>query len=130
MSKFWKRAIVSFFVAFVCWYLAIVIMPADFEVLLGIAAIVTSILCVCFFVIAIIKQIKPNVSNYKIFACTDGLIGIGVTIYAIYDILTDTGWFAGLVGTLLLIFVVPVVLLLLIIDFILYMRNKKINEIK
>lgn len=129
MSKFWKRAIVSFFMAFACWYLAIVIIP-DFEVLLIIAAVAASILCVCFFVTAIIKQTKPNVSNYKIFAWTDGLIGIGVAIYAIHDILTDTGWFAGLFGTLLLIFVVPVAVLLLIIDFILYRRSKKINEIR
>ena len=75
--------------------------------------------------IAIFTQIQPNVSVYKIFAVTDVIMGVGVTSYAIYDILTDTGWFAGLLGMLLLILVLPVILLLLIIDFIFYMINKK-----
>lgn len=44
------------------------------------------------------------------------------------DILTDTGWFAGILGYVLLIFVVPVIVLLLVIDFVLYKRRKKINN--
>lgn len=74
----------------------------------------------CFFAIAIVKQIRPGVSVYRIFAWTDGLIGLGVTGYAVYDIMTDTGWFAGLVGTLLLTSVIPAVLLLLAADYLLY----------
>lgn len=44
------------------------------------------------------------------------------------DILTDTGWFAGILGYVLLIFVVPVIVLLLVIDFVLYKRRKKISK--
>lgn len=124
MSKYWKRAIALFVVACICWYVVIVIIPPHFEGILGITAVASSILCVCFLVIAIIRQIKPGVSSYMIFALTDGLLGVGVTAYAIYDILTDTGWFAGLLGMLLLIFVVPVIIVLLIIDFILYKKSK------
>ena len=125
MSKLWRRTIVLFVIAFACWYVGLVITPSDFEVIIVISAVTTSILCVCSFASAIMKRIKPDASKYKIFAWTDGLIGIGVIAYAVYDIMTSTGWFAGLLGMLLLIFVIPVVVLLLIIDFILYIRNKK-----
>lgn len=125
MSKSWKRAITLFVVAFVCWFVEIVINPSGFEMIMFFLAVISTVLCVCFLVIAVLKQIKPNVSVYKIFAVTDTIIGIGVTTYAIYDILTDTGWFAGLLGMLLLILVLPVILLLLIIDFIFYMINKR-----
>lgn len=47
----------------------------------------------------------------------DTLPEISVAAYAVYDILTDTGWFAGLMGSVLLIYVVPVIVLLLVIDF-------------
>lgn len=124
MSKTWIRVIALFVVTFICWYVELVINPSNFELILGIAAVITSILSVCFFAIAMIKQIKPNVSEYKIFAWTDGLLGVGVILYSIHDILTDTGWFAGLVGGVLLIFVLPMIVLLLIIDFILYKRNE------
>lgn len=92
------------------------------------AAVAVTISSLCYLVTVIIKLIRPGVSGYKIFAWTDGLIGTGVTIYAIYDIQTDTGWFAGLFGAALLVVVIPVAVLLLIIDIILYMRAKKRNS--
>lgn len=110
----------------VCWYIGIVISPLNLELILCFVAMVSSILCICFTIIAIMKQIKPNVSGYKIFAWIDSIIGVGVGIYAVYDILTDKGWFAGLLGWLLVIFVIPVIVALLIIDFILYkIQNRK-----
>ena len=102
MWKSWGRAIALFAVAFVCWYVEM-----------------------CFLVIAVIRQFKPEISGYQIFAWTDALLGISVAAYAVYDILTDTGWFAGILGYVLLIFVVPVIVLLLVIDFVLYKRRKK-----
>lgn len=53
------------------------------------------------------------------------MLGISVAAYAVYDILTDTGWFAGLMGSVLLIYVVPLIVLLFVIDFVLYRRSKK-----
>ena len=125
MSKSWKRAIVLLAIALCCWYVEIVVNPSNYEMLLGLTAVVFTVLCVCFLVIALIKQIKPDASSYKIFAWIDGILGIGATIYAIYDILTATGWFAGILGMLLLILVLPVIILLLIIDFVLYKRSKR-----
>lgn len=130
MQKSWIRALILFVAAAACWYGEIVINPSNFEVILGFATMVTSILCICFLAIAIIKSINSNASGYKIFAWTDSLIGIGVLAYAIYDIVTATGWFAGLVGMLLIIFVIPVILVLLIIDYVLYRINKISNRRK
>lgn len=47
--------------------------------------------------------------------------------WAIYDINTDEGWFAGLGGALMLMFVVPVLVIMLIIDIIvgLVVRNRR-----
>lgn len=125
MAKSWIRAIVLSVTALLCWCVAIVFNPPHFEFLLGIFAVVLSVLSVCFLTIAMIRQIKPDVSGYKIFAWTDALIGAGVVLYAIYDMLTATGWFAGIVGFLLLIIAVPIVILLLILDFVFYKWNKK-----
>lgn len=135
MSSSWKRVIISFVVAVFCWY--VVLIPENFGVVMELeelapvilyTAVVATILSICFLVTAIVRQIRPDVSGYKIFAWADGLIGAGVTIYAIYDIQTDTGWFAGLFGMLLLFLVVPVTVLLLIIDIVLYKRAKNRNK--
>lgn len=125
MWKSWGRAIALFAVAFVCWYVEIVFVPPGiWASFLWLAAVTASILCLCFLVIAVIRQFKPEISGYQIFAWTDALLGISVAAYAVYDILTDTGWFAGILGYVLLIFVVPVIVLLLVIDFVLYKRRK------
>lgn len=135
MSSSWKRVIISFVVAVFCWY--VVLIPENFGVVMELeelvpvilyAAVAATILCICFFVTVIVSQIRPGSSGYKIFAWTDGLIGVCVTIYAIYDIQTDTGWFAGLFGMLLLIVVVPTAVVLIIIDAVLYTRAKNQNK--
>lgn len=128
--KAWIRAIVLTITAILFWFIEIVINPSDFELILALAATVCSILSICFIVIAVAKQIKSKVSGYVIFAWTDGIISIAVTIYAIYDMLTDTGWFAGIVGMLLLIFAVPAAVLLLAADLILYRINKNKSKNK
>lgn len=126
MWKSWGRAIALFAVAFVCWYVEIVFVPPGiWASFLWLAAVTASILCLCFLVIAVIRQFRPEISGYQIFAWTDALLGISVAAYAVYDIMTDTGWFAGILGYVLLIFVVPVIALLLVIDFVLYKRRKK-----
>lgn len=135
MSSIWKRVIISFVTAVFCWY--VVLVPENFGVVMELeelvpvilyAAVAATILSICFLVTAILKQIRSGVSGYKIFAWTDGLIGACVTIYAIYDIQTDTGWFAGFFGVLLLIVVVPTAVVLMIIDAILYTKAKNQNK--
>lgn len=47
--------------------------------------------------------------------------------YAIYDINTDTGWFAGIVGVLILCITIPVFAVLLLADFIVWIIRQKNN---
>lgn len=117
MTKYMKISMIALALAAICWWTEIVINPSGFESILGIAAIIFSLLFVCFLVIAIMQKINKNISPYLVFAIVDGVIGISVLAYAIYDILTDTGWFAGLLGTILLIFVAPIFTVFLLIDF-------------
>jgi len=54
------------------------------------------------------------------------VIGIGTALFSIFDIKNNTDeWFGGLVGILLLVFVIPFVTGLLIIDFIAWKKSNK-----
>ena len=115
-------SVVSFIIAATLWVVAIVFNPSNWEPALAIAACVFSIIFICYFVICICSVVVAKwgrvVSPYRIFAITDVIIGVCVAVYSVYDIMTDTGFFAGLVGTLLLIFILPIVAVLLLGDFI------------
>ncbi len=84
-----------------------------------------SILTICFLIVSISKKLIPKASPYKIFAISVSIIGVLTFLYAIYDIKTSTGLFAGLFGTVLLITVVPITLALLLIEFLIWIYNKK-----
>ena len=115
-------SVISFIIAAALWVVEIVFNPSNWEPELAIAACVFSIIFICYFVICICFAVATKqgrtVSPYRVFAITDGIIGVLVAAYSVYDIMTDTGFFAGLVGTLLLIFVLPIVAVLLLVDFI------------
>lgn len=54
------------------------------------------------------------------------LLAIVIAVgYGIYDIMTDTGFLAGLWGYLILIYVVPFLAVLLIVDIIVYFVKRK-----
>ena len=114
--------VISFIIAAALWVVEIVFNPSGLEPELAIAACVFSIIFICYFVICIYCAVAAKrgrtLSPYRIFAITDGIIGVIVAASSVYDIMTDTGFFAGLVGTLLLIFVLPIVAVLLLGDFI------------
>lgn len=95
--------------------------------ILLIFAIVSSILSICMVCVWLIGKIKPGISPYKLFGITDMVIEGMIVIYAVYDILTDTGMMAGIKGFLMLCFIAPIPLILLIIDIILYVKSKKKN---
>ncbi len=129
MLKSWGGVLALFVIAFVCWYVGVLVAPSFFFVIFEIAAVIASVLCLCFFVIAVVRQFRPDASSYRIFAWTDGLLGITVTAYAVFGIMIDTGGLlSGFLGLILLIYVVPMIILLLAADFILYKRNKKRSE--
>ena len=129
MKKVLKWAGIAFAAAAVCWCILIVWNPSDFEIWLAAAAIVSSILFVCLLAVCGVSRIAARkgkkVSPYKIFAAADLLVGLLVAAYAVHDIVNAVGFFGGLLGALLLIFVMPMVAALLVIDFILAVRKKR-----
>lgn len=126
MSKPVKITIFSFVLAVVCWLIEIVAEPSA---IIAVAAVVLSIIFLCFLSVSICswiaKKREKDISAYKIFAAADCCIGILVTMYAVYDIKTDVGFMAGMVGFLLLLFVIPIVLVLLVADFIIWKLKKR-----
>ena len=79
------------------------------------------------FLLCIFGKIKPKISPYRVFAITDIIMAALAVGYAIYDINTDTGWFAGIVGALILCITIPVFAVLLLADFIVWIIRRKNN---
>lgn len=124
MSKYIKTTIIFFVLSVLLWGLVVIVDGASLKVWLGLFAIAFMILFLCFLAIAISKKLNKNISPYRLFAIVDGLIGVCVLTYAVFDIINDTGWFAGLTGMLLLIFVMPIILTLLLGDFLVWKFRK------
>lgn len=123
MSKLWKGVLILIAATLFLWGVCLVTKTLG---VFNFLCVILSIVAGCFFITAIVKQFfKRQASVYRIFAWTDGILTVCVILYAIYDILTDTGWFAGLFGMVLLVFIVPVLLLLLLADFVIYKINAK-----
>ena len=120
MSKHGKITLALCGAAAVCWFVLIVVNPPGLEFALAIAAVALTIAAVCSLAVSIGRKLSKRTSPYLVFAAADILIGICVAAYAVYDIQTDTGWFAGLFGTLLLIFVLPITLVFLAADILIW----------
>lgn len=87
------------------------------------AAVFFSIVFLCFLAVTISRKISADISPYRVFAIADGLISLCVIGYAVYDIVTDTAFFAGIVGVMLLVIIVPTTVFLLLADFLVWKRN-------
>ena len=116
----------------ILWLMTVAIINYSLRggLILLIFSIVASISSICIICVWLIRKIKPGISPYKLFGIADMVIEGMIIIYAVYDMLTDTGMMAGIKGFLLLFFVAPIPLVLLIIDIILYVKCKKKNDIK
>ena len=129
MKKVLKWAGIAFAAAAACWIILILWSSSDYEIWFAAAAIVSTILFVCLLAVCGVSWMAARkgkkVSPYKIFAAADLLVGLLVAAYAVHDILTAVGFFGGLLGVLLLIFVMPVVAAFLVIDFILAVKKKR-----
>ena len=123
MSKYFKITLIALLFAIISWIVAVYGI-AD-GVWIWIASILFSILAICFLTISILKKTITKASPYKIFAISDSIIGVLTFLYAIYDIKTSTGLFAGLCGIILLVTVVPVTIALLLIELLVWVYNKK-----
>ena len=71
------------------------------------------------------KMNKKLPSPFVLFGIINTVMLIGTVIYGLYDISTDEGFFAGLIGYLLLVFVVPFFILTLLADVIISNAIKK-----
>lgn len=127
MTKYTKITLISFVLAAACQIAHIAVEPVNLKVLFMLAAVVFTIVFVCFLAVSISQRLHKNISPYRVFAVTDGVIGIGVVIYAVYSIMTDTGWFAGFIGVALLVVALPSIVILLILDFFVW-KSKKSNK--
>ncbi|MBP0968421.1 MAG: hypothetical protein J5722_12360 [Oscillospiraceae bacterium] len=128
MNKIWTGALVSLLLLMLFWFGFDLI--ENFEPIRFITSVYAAILFVCFLFTGIVKQIRKKASSYCIFAAVDFVIGIGVSVYSVYDIKFDTDeWFKGLLGTVLLVYVVPFIILLLIIDLILWKKRKSKQQL-
>lgn len=122
MTKIWIGTLVSLILLIICWFGFNI---DDFEMVRFMTTVYSSILFVCFLFTGVVKQIRKKASPYCIFAVVNFLIGISISIFSIYDIKTNVDeWFGGLLGTILLVFVIPFIILLLIIDFVVWKKSK------
>ena len=71
-----------------------------------------------------VTQIWKNVSPYRVFAISNIVIGICIASYAVYDIKTDEGFLAGIIGSLMLAFIVPFIVVLLVAELLIWERKK------
>lgn len=89
------------------------------------AAAAAGIFRVCMGAVTVAGLFLKNRTGYAVFAVTDIILAIMTAAYAVYDIKTSTGWFAGLLGMLLLVFVLPVNGVYLLVDLIAWHVRKK-----
>lgn len=125
MRKYWIRFGISLVVTALIWLSDLVIQLPAIEFQIGMAAIIAAAVTVCFLVTAVGKQIRPQISAYKLFGWADAVIGLIVLAYSVYDLRTDTGFLAGLVGAIFILCVLPALALILLIDLILYFVAKR-----
>ena len=123
-----KATALSIVLAAIVWFAGLVFNPPGLEMVLAIAAIVFSIISICLVVCCIARKTKSQVSLYKVFAIADIVLAVLAGGYAVYDIRTDTGWFAGLLGALIMFMGMPVFAVLLLGDWVVWLVNRKRNR--
>ncbi len=128
ISGLLKATALSIVLAAIVWFAGLVFNPPGLEMVLAIAAIVFSIISICLVVYCIAWKINSQISLYKVFAIVDIVLAVLAGGYAVYDIRTDTGWFAGLLGALIMFMGMPVFAVLLLGDWVVWLVNRKRNR--
>ncbi len=124
-----KYTILLFCIAAVSWFVSLVVNPSGFElVFLVLCSAFTIIFFGSLFIRMAARAAKRrgrSICAYRVFAIVDAAIGLFAAAFAVWDIRAGEGWFAGLTGTLLLVFVEPVVLVLLAGDYVIWRVREK-----
>ena len=118
MKKNCIIALAALFVSIIFWIIGIILDPYIVPSVVGI--ILSTIICIGFGMICIVNKISAKVSPYLVFAITDIIIGVLVTIGSVYSMDTDEGIF----GIILFLFVGPCSAVLLVIDIVLWMIKR------
>lgn len=132
MSKFEKITITSVLITIVLWVTGIAVINIYLSNFIALAlletAIVLSIISVCMCGVCLAKRFMKHTSPYRVFGIIDMMLEVLIVGYAIYDLMTDTGMFAGILGFLLLCYVAPIPVILLIVDVCLYFAKARKNR--
>lgn len=99
-------------------WLVVAVIP---EVVIAIVAVVCSGMAIGLLAVTLSMWLrerrgKKPLSPYAVFAVTLGILCIASISWALYDIETDNGWFAGLGGMIMLLFVTTTLLGLIALD--------------
>lgn len=94
-------------------------------VLLLLVTVAFSFVSIAQIIVCLVKRFNENVSSYFLFGIINCVIDLLIAGYAVYDMFNSTGWFAGLTGFLILCFFVPIPVVLIIIDVIVYLVRKR-----
>ncbi|MDE5817797.1 MAG: hypothetical protein K2I07_00530 [Lachnospiraceae bacterium] len=130
MSRLEKITITLILIAIILWVIGVGVINTYLSdsIVVFESAIVLSIISVCLCGVCLAKRFMKHASPYKVFGIVDIMLEAVIVGYAIYDLMTDTGMLAGILGFLLLCFVAPIPVILLIIDVCLYFAKERKNR--
>ena len=120
MTDFFKATMISLIISIILLLVLFAVTGIHIGFVIAMAFIYSAILFFDLMLTGIIKKFRKNISIYTVFAVINFIIGIGITMYSIYDIKTHISFFPGLILT----FVIPFIAVLLITDLIVWKKNR------
>ena len=127
MKKQLITAGISTLLAVVCFAYLVLSNDWDFYLAALIVGLVSAITAVALFVTVLVKYLRAKnkgeekkTNGYLVFAIVNIAIILGLVVVSVIDLLTATGFMAGLFGTLGLVYGVPIFCIPLAIDILLY----------
>ena len=126
MKKTLAGTIVSFILSVILGIITFVYNPSNWELILFVRTAISIVLFICFGTTCIVRKFRSNISPYLVFGLTDIIIGLLATIFAVVDINADANadFIPGLLAAILLIYIIPILCLILFIDFVVWLKNR------
>lgn len=120
-----KRQITTIGSLLISVLLGVICTKSKPSIILFVGWLIPTTVFICFIISYGVGKIFKKLSAYTTFAITNIVVGISVTVFSVYDIRTDTSsLFAGLLGKTLLLVVIPILICLLVVDFIMWLKKK------
>ena len=124
MTDFFKATMISLIISIILLLVLFAVTSIHIGFVIAMAFVYSAILFFDLMLTGIIKKFRKNISIYTVFAVINFIIGIGISIYSIYDIKTKPSFSLGLIGSFSLPFVIPFIAVLLITDLIVWRKNR------